>query len=144
MKWFHHFREMKSEKFSPFTLFEKWKWKSNDSKSRSRSEFSKKISRILENRDSRWSLWWWWGWQQHHHYDSRWKSSTHQTQLDEGSLKLIETETGETLNCQVCRLITRTTPPIRQIIPKLLKYYFKINIQNKYYFKKSCLNITLK
>ena len=92
---------------------------------------------------SRW-WWWWWGWQQHHHYDSRWKSSTHQTQLDEGSLKLIETETGETLNCQVCRLITRTTPPIRRIIPKLLKYYFKINIQNKYYLKKKLLKYYFK
>ena len=48
MKWFHHFREMKSEKFSPFTLFEKWKWKSNDSKSRSRSESE---NQITQNRD---------------------------------------------------------------------------------------------
>ena len=48
MKWFHHFREMKSEKFSPFTLFEKWKWKSNDSKSRSRSESE---NQMTQNRD---------------------------------------------------------------------------------------------
>ena len=48
MKWFHHFREMKSENFSPFTLFEKWKWKSNDSKSRSRSESE---NQMTQNRD---------------------------------------------------------------------------------------------
>ena len=42
--------------FFPFTLFKEWKWKRNDWKSRSRSEISKKISRILENRDSRRSL----------------------------------------------------------------------------------------
>ena len=58
----------KGEIFFFFTLFEKWKWKRNDWKSRSRSEneikmtrdrevkFKKKISRILENRDSRRSV----------------------------------------------------------------------------------------
>ena len=52
----HSFREVKVKIKWLKIEIEKWKWKSNDSKSRSRSEFSKKISRILENRDSRWSL----------------------------------------------------------------------------------------
>ena len=52
----HSFREVKVKIKWLKIEIEKWKWKSNDSKSRSRSEFSKKFSRILENRDSRWSL----------------------------------------------------------------------------------------
>ena len=52
----HSFREVKVKNKWLKIEIEKWKWKSNDSKSRSRSEFSKKFSRILENRDSRWSL----------------------------------------------------------------------------------------
>ena len=54
----HSFREVKVKIKWLKIEIEKWKWKSNDSKSRSRSEFSKKFSRILENRDSRWSLTW--------------------------------------------------------------------------------------
>ena len=54
----HSFQEVKVKIKWLKIEIEKWKWKSFDSKSRSRSEFSKKISRILENRDSRWSLEW--------------------------------------------------------------------------------------
>ena len=43
-------------KVKRFCFFEKWKWNKNDSRSRSRSEISKKISRILEKRESRWGL----------------------------------------------------------------------------------------
>ena len=52
----HSFREVKVKIKLLKIEIEKWKWKSNDWKSRSRSEFSKKFSRILENRHSRWSL----------------------------------------------------------------------------------------
>ena len=53
---FHSFREMKVKWKWLEIEIEKWKWNKNDSRSRSRSEISKKFSRILENRDSRWSL----------------------------------------------------------------------------------------
>ena len=59
-KWndffFHSFREMKVKWKWLEIEIEKWKWNKNDSRSRSRSEISKKISRILENRDSRRAL----------------------------------------------------------------------------------------
>ena len=69
--WFHSFfSRKKSEIQIAFTFFEKWKvknkflslffeswkWNSNGSRSRTRSENLKKISRILEKRESRWGL----------------------------------------------------------------------------------------
>jgi len=69
--WFHSFfSRKKSEIWIAFTFFEKWKvknkilslffekwkWNWNGSRSRTRSENEKKFSRILEKRESRWSL----------------------------------------------------------------------------------------
>ena len=69
--WFHSFfSRKKSEIQIAFTFsrsekwkikflhffFEKWKWNWNGSRLRTRSENEKKISRILEKRESRWSL----------------------------------------------------------------------------------------
>ena len=67
--WFHSFfSRKKSEIRIAFTFFEKWKvknkipslffekWKWNWNGSRTRGENEKKISRILEKRESRWSL----------------------------------------------------------------------------------------
>ena len=52
MDSFYFCREVKSEKYNPFTLFREVKVKLK----RTRSENEKKFSRILEKRESRWSL----------------------------------------------------------------------------------------
>ena len=51
---FTFFEKWKVKNKIPSLFFEKWKWNWNGSRSRTRSE--KKFSRILEKRESRWSL----------------------------------------------------------------------------------------
>ena len=53
---FTFFEKWKVKNKIPSLFFEKWKWNWNGSRSRTRSENEKKISRILEKRESRWSL----------------------------------------------------------------------------------------
>ena len=56
---FTFFEKWKVKNKIPSLFFEKWKWNWNGSRSRTRSENEKKFLRILEKRESRWSLWWW-------------------------------------------------------------------------------------
>ena len=53
---FTFFEKWKVKNKIPSLFFEKWKWNWNGSRSRTRSENEKKFSRILEKRESRWSL----------------------------------------------------------------------------------------
>ena len=53
---FTFFEKWKVKNNIPSLFFEKWKWNWNGSRSRTRSENEKKFSRILEKRESRWSL----------------------------------------------------------------------------------------
>ena len=53
---FPFFEKWKVKNKIPSLFFEKWKWNWNGSRLRTRSENEKKFSRILEKRESRWSL----------------------------------------------------------------------------------------
>ena len=53
---FTFFEKWKVKNKIPSLFFEKWKWNWNSLRSRTRSENEKEFSRILEQRESRWSL----------------------------------------------------------------------------------------
>ena len=53
---FTFFEKWKVKNKIPSLFFEKWKWNWNGSRLRTRSENEKKFSKILEKRESRWSL----------------------------------------------------------------------------------------